>query len=497
MDVRASTSATGAVHLTTTAGVTLVGQSGAASLSYAAGGTSTSQLGITQPGAGQPSVNLDLASGEIQGLLDLRNTKLPGVATQLGEFVSGAVNAINAAHNASSSAPAPAVLTGVATGVDLPTAISGFTGTTNIAIVDGSGNLQEQVAIDFTAGTMSVNGGPPAAFTPATFLTSLNTALGADGTASFNNGALSIAASVPGDGVAIVDDPNTPSSRNGQGFSQYFGLNNLINSTGIANYQTGLTATDPSGFPAGQALTLRITNSKGSQITNVTIATPGGTVQNLINALNATPGGVGLYGQFSLDATGALTFTPTAPGGASISVVSDQTQSIAGGVSVSQLFGIGAAQRAGRTNTFSVRPDIAASPSKLALATLDLAAAAAGQPVLSIGDGTGGQRLAAASQTTVNFGAAGDMAAVSTSVSQYASMLGGQLGNNSAAASAASSAAQAVQTEAETRRQSVEGVNMDQELVNLTTYQQAYSASARLVTATQDMFNTLVTMVGQ
>jgi flagellar hook-associated protein FlgK len=32
--------------------------------------------------------------------------------------------------------------------------------------------------------------------------------------------------------------------------------------------------------------------------------------------------------------------------------------------------------------------------------------------------------------------------------------------------------------------------------VNLTTYQQAYNASARLVTASQDMFNTLLNMVG-
>ena len=53
-----------------------------------------------------------------------------------------------------------------------------------------------------------------------------------------------------------------------------------------------------------------------------------------------------------------------------------------------------------------------------------------------------------------------------------------------------------MQSEAETQRQSVEGVNLDQELVNLTTYQQAFSASARLVTATQDMFSALLTMLG-
>ena len=54
-----------------------------------------------------------------------------------------------------------------------------------------------------------------------------------------------------------------------------------------------------------------------------------------------------------------------------------------------------------------------------------------------------------------------------------------------------------MQTEANSRLQSVTGVNLDQELVNLTTYQQAYSASARLVTASQDMFTALLNMVGQ
>ena len=105
--------------------------------------------------------------------------------------------------------------------------------------------------------------------------------------------------------------------------------------------------------------------------------------------------------------------------------------------------------------------------------------------------------MAAAGKTTVNFNAAGAMTAMSTTVSQYAALLGGQLGNSAAAATTANTNAQSVQTEANNRLQSVEGVNLDQELINLTTYQQAYNASARLITATQNMFNTLMTMVGQ
>jgi flagellar hook-associated protein 1 FlgK len=496
MDIKVATTPTGAVSISTTSGTPLVGQGGAATLAYTAT-SATSAVTVTLPGAGQQPVNLDLSSGELQGLLSLRNTKLPAVNAQLSEFVSGAVDAINAAHNASASVPPPATLTGTATGVDIQTAIAGFQGTTSVAVVDSNGNMVRQVAVDFTNGLMTVNNGASTVpFTSTNFLTALNTALGGAATASFNNGALSIASSTAGNGVAIGDDPTTPARRNGVGFSQYFGLNNLINSTGVTNYQTGLQPGDASGFPAGQTLTFRIANANGSPVTDVTVTTPGGTVQNLLNTLNASPGGLGFYGQFSLDSAGALTFAASPQGSASLSVVSDQTQSLIGGVSLTQLFGIGDAQRASRTNTYSIRSDIQANPGDLALATLNLTAAAAGQPALSVGDGSGGRLLAAAGATTVNFGAVGDMMAMSTTVNRYAALLGGQLGNDATAAATASTNAQAIQTEADTRRQSVEGVNLDQELINLTTYQQAYTASARLITASQQMFTSLIGMLG-
>jgi flagellar hook-associated protein 1 FlgK len=496
MDIKVQTTATGGVNVTSQSGVTLVGQGGAATLAYQASGTAASQVTVTQPGGAQQPVNLQLASGELAGLISLRNTQLPGVQDQLSEYVTQAVNALNQAHNASSSVPPPAVMTGQNIGLDLPTAVSGFSGKTTIAVVNTAGQLQQRVDIDFTAGTMSVNGGPAAGFTPATFLTSLNTALSPGGTASFNNGVLSLQASVPGTGLSIADDPTTPSSRVGQGFSQYFGLNNLVSSNTITNYQTGLKATDPSGYPAGQTITLRVSDGTGSQITDVTVTTPaGGTVQNLVTALNASSGGVGLYGQFTLDSSGGLTFAPNTPGGASISVVTDKTSRGVGGPSISQLFGIGDQQRASRTDSFSVRADIAAAPNKISFATLDLAAGA-GQPVLAIGDGSGALKLAQAGVSVLNFDAAGGLAATSTTINQYAAQFAGALGNKAAAAASASTNAQAVQTEADSRRQSVEGVNLDQELVSLTTYQQAYNASARLVTASQDMFTTLLKMTG-
>jgi flagellar hook-associated protein 1 FlgK len=497
--VKVASTASGGVSVSTAGGAQLVGQFGAATLSYTSTANATGQVSITQPAA-QQAQSLAVTSGDLGGVLSLRNTQIPGLRSQLSEFVTQTVNAINQASNAASSVPPPAQLNGSNTGLDLPTAIGGFTGSTTIAIVNGSGVLQHSYAVTFngaSGGTISVDGGAATAFTTNNFLTSLNTALGTNGTASFTNGALSLSTSVAGTGLAIQDSSATPTNNAGRGFSQYFGLNNLISSSAITNYNTGLTATDASGFTPGGTITLGVGDAYGNPITDVTVTMPAaGTVQGVINALNSSATGVGLFGQFSLSSTGALTFTPTGQTGATLTVLSDTTQRGAGGPSLSQLFGIGDAQQASRTATYSVRSDIVANPSKLPLATLDLGAATTGQPVLVAGDGSGGQLLAAAGSTTQSFAAAGTAAAIATSVTQYSAQFAGSLADTASAAAQASTNATSVQTEAETQRQSVEGVNLDQELVNLTTYQQAYSASARLVTATQDLFTALINMLG-
>ena len=59
-------------------------------------------------------------------------------------------------------------------------------------------------------------------------------------------------------------------------------------------------------------------------------------------------------------------------------------------------------------------------------------------------------------------------------------------------ASDQSDAANALLSQATAQRSAREGVNLDTELVNLTTYQQSYNASARLIQAAKDMYDTLL-----
>ena len=492
MNVRVSARDGGGVTIRSAEGVELAGD-GAATLTYNASATTPGYITALTAGANSGQQAVTLQSGEIRGLLDMRDQKLSGVSDQLGEYVARVSQQINAAHNAAAADPPPSTLTGRNTGLDLPTAVSGFTGASTVAILNPSGAVQSQVAIDFTAGTMSANGGAAVAFTPATFLATLNTALGAAGSASFSNGQLSIAAA-GGNGVAI--DEGT-SSKIGQGFSQFFGLNDLIRSNTFATYDTGLKATDNNGFTPGGQITLRLSQPDGKPIQDVTVTVPPvgqPLMSDLVNALNAPATGVGLYGQFTLDAQGALTFAGNPPLNAQISVVNDNTARGAGGPSISQLFGLGTGPRLLRAGGFSVDPVIATDPTKLAFSQLDLSVPP-GQPAVSPGDGSGALALSQVGNQTTLFKAAGSLANVSMTLSQYAAQFGGQIGRDAATADNQKQAAAAVQTEANTRLQAVEGVNLDEELVNLTTYQQAYNANARMITATKELFDTLDNLI--
>jgi flagellar hook-associated protein 1 FlgK len=218
-------------------------------------------------------------------------------------------------------------------------------------------------------------------------------------------------------------------------------------------------------------------------------------MQDLLNSLNDPATGVGLYGQFSLDSEGRLAFAQTNGSGAVLSVLQDSTSRGAGGPSVTELFGIGPAERASRTSLFSVRGDIASDVSKLAFGKLDLTAAAAGKPAIAPGDGRGAAALASAGQTVAAFDPAGASGAVALSVSSYAALFGGSIGRAASNASRQRDNSEAVATEATTRRSSIESVNLDQELVSLTTYQQAFNASARMIQAAQSLYDTLLNMV--
>ncbi len=493
MNVRVSARDYGGVNIRSQEGLELAGD-GAATLTYERTDSTRGYISVTSAGSGLTRP-MTVTSGEIRGLLELRDDRLPALSDQLGEFVSRAVEQLNAAHNDSAAYPPPTSLTGRNTGLDLPAAVTGFTGVSTIAVLSADGNTQRTVAIDFTASTMSVNGAAGTAFTPANFLASLNTALGASGSASFANGALTInaagATAAGPNGLAI--DEGT-SAKAGRGFSHFLGLNDLVTSSVITSYETGLTATSAHGFTAGGQIDLRIADASGKPLRDISVTVGGATMTDLLTSLNSSTTGVGLYGQFVLDASGGMTFQGSGTPPANLSIMQDNTQRGPGGPSISELFGLGSKVRTARAGMFQVKAGIVGQPMTMGLAKLDLTTTG-GVAALRPGDGQGAQALADAGDVATQFQAAGGLGAVSMTIARYAMEFGGSIGRDAASADDRKSSAGAVALEANARRQSVESVNLDEELVSLTTYQQAFNASARMIQAARDMYDVLLGMI--
>lgn len=489
MNIRVQPRQGGGVDVRSAEGVLLAGDD-PSKLSYNSSTNTPGYITAQLPG-GSSAPAINISSGQLKGLLELRDTELPKLYDQLGEFVSKAVDQINAAHNDAAAYPAPSQMVGRDTGLDLTSDITGFTGTTTIGIVNAQGILQRKIDIDFTAGTMTVNGAAGPTFTPATFLASLNTALGGSGSATFTNGALTLNAT-GGNGIAI--DEGT-SQRTGRGFSHFFGLNDLIKGTGQTNYATGLSTTSAHGFTAGGQINLQISYPDGRPITTVAVTVPAAPLMSdLLNSLNSTTTGVGLYGTFGLDANGVLSFTSSAALDTKVSVVTDNTQRGAGGASISGLFGLGVQERSTRASRFSLSTIFNSDPTKMPMGKLDTTATV-GQVAVRPGDGKGALDISTAGEINTLFQSAGSLGQVTMTLSRYASEFGGAIGRGAAAAETRKSSAEAVSTEANNRRQSVEGVNLDEELVNLTTYQQAFNASARMIQAVGELYDALLGII--
>ena len=492
MDVKVEARSNGGVTLRTNAGTTLVGE-GAATLSYQSAGTvdattAFSDIMITEPSGTRWPLLDGVSSGQIRGLVEIRDVDAPAAAARLGELTAKLADELNRAHNANSSVPAPTTLTGRNTGQSLENALTGFTGTTTITAVDAAGVVQASARIVFSGGAMTING---AAADPTTFLSVLNAQMGGAATASFSDGKLQLDGA-GGNGVAIADDATSPSAKGGRGFSHWFGLNDLVSTTTPSFYETGLTLASQHGFDPGESLTLRVSGQSGSRQRDISVSVPAGTgtMGEMLGALNDPITGVGRYGSFSLDAAGKLAFKAYDPAATTLSVVNDNTTQDPSGVSMSQLFGLGETG-ATRAGAYTVRSDIQRDPGKLALAQLNLSAAA-GAPALSKSDGRGGLVLGDVGKKNVAFGAAGGNSGGTKTLSSYAADFAGEIGGKASAAKTRSETANALAKEADSRRTSAEGVNMDEELVNMTTFQQAYNASARLIQASKDMYDVLI-----
>jgi flagellar hook-associated protein 1 FlgK len=500
MGIRTTPQGDGSVIVSTTDGVNLVSNT-YATLSYSGGATNGAYGNImiqdVSPQTGQAigtatALDPHLSGGSLKGQIDMRDQVLGGLSQTLGNLAQQTAQAFNAQANANASYPPPTSLTGRDTGLLSGDALN-FTGKTTLAVADSSGNLVSRIDVDFGAGTLSVNGGAAQSIgtTVGSFTTALNTALGSNGSASFTNGQLSVAAT-GSNGVLIQDDATTPSQRGGVGLSQFFGLNDVFQSQQSSITATGLSASDPSGLAVGGKISLSMKGPDGDIVKNVSVTTTAGqTIGDVVTALNTAMGGAAT---FTLNSDGSLSSATSAlyPD-YQVNVTGDTTQRGTTAMSFSQIFALGANAQSQQASAFSLTSAVATNPARIGFASPAITSSSvAGDTIVSAGDNAGALAFQNAINTNQSFHAAGGIAAQTASLSDYAATFYQNLATQSNSVSANQTTQDDRLTEAQSRQASNSGVNLDEELTNLSSYQQAYAAGARILTVVDKMYQTLL-----
>ncbi len=492
IDLNITDTGNNGVQVSTSTGISLVGATRSL-LQYSPPGSvasSTPFPPITvhqlDPVSGTPrpsnrQLDGELTSGELKGLLILRDKDLPEMSLQLGNLAAGFNDELNRVHNLNVSVPAPNNLTGINTGL-LATDPHNFTGESVFAVTDSAGDLVAKVNIDFGAIGTSVGD----------VINAVNAGLAGAGTMALTDGVMSLTAAAGTNGVSISQVDGNESSRAGRGFSHFFGMNNLVEARVPSHFETGVTAADPHGFTAGGTMQLDINDANGVKIGTYNLTIAGTSFNDILTDLNASP--LASLATFSLSSTGELVATSNSGADIKLHVKTDSTTRGATDVSLSSFFGIGESFRMDAALDLKVRPVIENNPGRLALARLDQTALV-GESVLSVGDQTGALALKSLETTVYKFSRAGGMNEATVTLAQYSANLLADLGLRAKLAENNMSDNKSLSEELNRKSSDISGVNMDEELGNMVIYQNAYSASARLLNTAKEMFDTILRIV--
>lgn len=262
------------------------------------------------------------------------------------------------------------------------------------------------------------------------------------------------------------------------------------------------TRTDLSDFAAatraGTAYLAVIDRTTGATVAVATIDMAAATAGDLAAQLDGDLAG---YGSASIGSDGALHLALTDPdhgiaiGEGDSSVAFTDAAGRSRSLGFSAYFGLNdlVVRGSGGTTSLQVRSDIAADAGLIATARLDVTSGAPPTATLGgAGDSRGIQGLATALTSGYATATRGDLAARSTTLADYAADVVAGAARRADEAQTGRDTQQALVDDLAARQGAVSGVNLDEELSRLVTYQQAYSVAARLIAVTDELFGDLL-----
>lgn len=351
----------------TTSGESLLSVTYANHLSYtpatSVGSTTAYPVGFTGITVQGKDLTTNITTGKLAGLIQLRDTTFPNEQAKLDAFADTLKTTVNNALNTGASVPPRNTMIGDTT-VSGSDAFSG-TGTLRVAVTDKNGIVKGYSDIDLSG------------FSTVDDVVGALNGVGGISASVTSDGKLSITSTDPNYGVSL-NSTGTSAGGDSLGFSAYFGLNNMFDSTR----------------------------------------------------------------------------------GASDIHVSNYLKSNSAYLSSGEL-----------SNSATLQTDTKG---------------------ITHGDNTAIQGVYTALTGTASFDAAGDFAAQNTSLSSYANAIIAAVASASSNAKKVTDNSNSVLSTLETTQSEISGVNIDEETANSVTLQNAYNATAKILSTLSEMFNSLL-----
>lgn len=461
------------------------------------------QIGLV--GSSLPAdLTTNMRSGRMQGLLDLRDNVLPDMASQLENISRTLKDTINAVHNQGTAFPPPQSLTGTRTlnGTDSFLA----SGTLRLAITNSAGAYVDYVDVDMATAT--------AGGTVNSFMAAVNASTTAVGGVAFStlgqlslvNGKLEVKA-LGGNRIAIgnasAPAATATESVTGRdlGISHYFGLNDFFTSRIDETNPSRLVSADTwrltDSFVGTGNVRLAVTDAGGAVLNShdLDLATLGGTINDLVNAVNTAPG-LGMTASIGTDGKLRLV-ADNSDQSITINLLSPPATETTTGKPFTRFFDFQDTRHSALS--LEVRPTLIANPQQITRGTLNTVAITPPitVPIMAVtaGDATNAQALADSLGKNIMFPATRSLNSLSTSLPSYATLFLSASARTVAEFEDTYSNQLSLQKELEARSSAVSGVDIEQEMANLVLLENAYNAAARVVKVTSDMFDQLETLV--
>ncbi len=519
MDIQSYERSTGETVILTAGGKPLLDKDGVIVSHEPAASTgsliSYSSGGITGIYAGSFDITKEITSGELSGLISLRDTELQDMQTQLDELAFQITKQLNAVHNKGVNYPNTVYeMNGTRTFIDgdkQTISLSG--GDVKIVLFNADGSEAFSVSLtaelDFTSGSINemcekiqdwlqnAVDGP--------HLSGASVGLSQDGKLKIDLGAStysiafrdessvlsgseesSVSVGFDADGSGTID-------RTYSGFSNFFGLNDfIVTSKKDSVYESEIISSGSLMGIKGKTTINFSDTANGLNFGSIEVSA-GDSLQTIADKINTTlvdeSGNQIVKADLVKEGSGyRLRITNIDNNQMEITETTSTVNGVASGSILNRL-GLGVSH-AGYASELKVRSDILNSPGLMNTGKVQYSSDT-GSYFLSDADNSLANEFAEIFTRSIDFGSAGSFSKITTTLSKYAASIVSGLATNLNDANSTTDYQTELVTTIYKKEQEISGVDLDEELSMLLVYQRSYSAAAKALTTSLEMLEML------